>query len=144
MSTTYPVKEGRGLFGDREYRRSYALRILILDGIMSFIGLGLVLLVFTWARTPGDYEVTLHVTFGALICTLALFRAIMGYGDFWPEVVLFVLGFFVVMLPHWLSMQWDPRYANGHYVAGGIVMVFSVISALMTIIEMRGQRRVAK
>jgi hypothetical protein len=138
--TVTDVHDRRGLFGDREYRRSYAARILVLDGIMSLIGLGTVLLVFTWAKTPGDFQVTLHVTFGALIFTLGLFRAIMGYGDWWPEVVLFVLGLFVVLLPHWLSMAWDPKYANGHYVAGGIVMVFSVLSALMTMVEMRGRK----
>lgn len=143
MATDHPVPAASpvllpgmpGSYGSRHYRRAYSSIILVLDGITTLIGLGVLFLVFTWATTPGDYEVTLHVTFGALIATLGFFRAVMGYGDWWPEVPLFVLGLFVFLLPHWFSMGWDPRYTNAHLAAGGAVMAISVISAIITIIE---------
>mgnify|MGYP001545874413 FL=1 len=42
-----------GAYGSRHYRRGYSAIILVLDGISTLIGLGVTLLVFTWAWTPG-------------------------------------------------------------------------------------------
>ncbi len=141
MSEIHPSVTGHWHFGSRDYRRSYRATIMIIDGIMTITGLLVLGLVFTWAKTPGDYEVTLHVTFGALIATLSFFRASMGYGAAWPEFVLFVLGLFVFLLPTWIHMLWDGKYTTAHWTAGGIVMVLSVISAIITTLEVRRMRK---
>lgn len=123
------------------YRKSYVSVIMALNGVTALLGLALLGGVFFWAGTPGDYDVTLHVTFGALIATLGIFQVLLGWGDIWPEVLLFVFGLFAFLLPNWMHQTSNAPYATGHYVAGGVIMAFSVISALLTIVEVKKMRR---
>lgn len=118
-----------------EFSRGYVTMLMILDGVMTLIGLGVWAFPFADHFYPGGYNTMLHVTFGAMIATLAAFRVLLAYRSAWVEYVLFVLGFFVLMLPTWLHMRWDAAYNTGHMVAGAIVMVFALISAILTLMQ---------
>jgi hypothetical protein len=124
------------------FSRGYVVRIMALDMITTIIGLAVWLSPFAigYHRAmgefyPGGYDTMLHVTFGALITVLGAFRVMLAYRSFWVEIVLIPLGLFVLLLPKWMHMQWDPTYNTAHLVGGGVVIAVAVISGLMTIVE---------
>jgi hypothetical protein len=129
---------------DRAVSRGTVVGIMALDAITTIIGLAVWLAPFalgyhpaTREFYPGGYDTMLHVTFGALIATLGAFRVMLAYRSHWIEIVLFVLGLFVLLLPTWLHMRWDATYNTAHLVGGAVVMVVAVISGLMSVIENR-------
>ncbi len=119
------------------YTRGYVVRIMALDALSTIVGLAVWLAPFALGWYPGGFYTTLHVTFGALITTLAAFRVMLAYRSAWIEIVLFVLGLFVAMLPHWLHMEWNATYTTAHWVGGGVVRGVAGIGGLMTAVENR-------
>ena len=124
------------------FTRGYVVRIMALDTLSTIVGLAVWLAPFalgyhqaTGEFYRGGFDTTLHVTFGALITTLAAFRVMLAYRSAWVEIVLFVLGLFVCMLPHWLHMEWNATYSTAHWVGGGVVLGVAVIGWLMTALE---------
>ena len=124
------------------YTRGYVVRIMALDALSTIVGLAVWLAPFALGYTRatgefyrGGFDTMLHVAFGALITTLAGFRVTLAYRSAWIEIVLFVLGLFVCLLPHWLHMEWNATYATAHLVGGGVVMGVAVIGGLMTAVE---------
>ena len=105
---------------ETEFSRGYVVRIMALDTLSTIVGLAVWLAPFALGWYPGGFTTTLHVTFGALITTLAAFRVMLAYRSAWVEIVLFVLGLFVILLPHWLHMTWNATYATAHCVGGGV------------------------
>ncbi|MGN6366759.1 MAG: hypothetical protein ACTHN5_00580, partial [Phycisphaerae bacterium] len=107
---------------DRAVSRGHMVSIMALDTLSTIVGLAVWLSPFALGWYPGGYNTMLHVTFGALITTLAAFRVMLAYRSAWVEIVLFVLGLFVGLLPHWLHMECNATYTTAHWVGGGIVM----------------------
>jgi hypothetical protein len=127
---------------DRPVSRGHMVRIMALDTLSTIVGLAVWLAPFalgfnramgTFYR--GGYDTMLHVTFGALIATLAAFRVLLAYRSAWVEIVLFVLGLFVCLLPHWLHMEWNATYTTALWVGGGVVMGVALIGGIMTALE---------
>src|SRR4051812_32399775 len=59
-----------------EYPKSYATKIMALDAISFLIGVGLGASPFLRGILPGDIDTTVHVTLGALIAAMAVFRVL--------------------------------------------------------------------
>ena len=120
---------------DKAYPKSHVMMITGLNVISFLIGVMLVAGPFLKGELPGSFDTTVHAGLGALIATLAIFRAALGYGSIWIDVCLVVLGFLVLMLPtaKFMHMQWNTEYTMVHMVSGGIVMAVAVVSALATI-----------
>jgi len=118
---------------DKPYPKSHVMMITGLNVFSVLIGLLLVAGPFLKRELPGSFDTTVHVGVGALIATLAIFRAALGYGSIWIDICLVVLGFLTFMLPTFMHMRWNTEYTTVHMVAGGVVMAIAVVSALATI-----------
>jgi hypothetical protein len=118
---------------DKTYPRTHVLAIATLNMLSVVVGLGMLLGPFLKHYYPGSFETTVHVALGGLIFIVAIFRAALGYGAIWMDVVLAAMGLIVFMLPTTMHMRWNGSYTMAHWVAGGVVMAVAVISALMTI-----------
>jgi hypothetical protein len=123
-----------------EYPAGYMLRIKAVDGIIFLAGLSTLAIPALFNFYPGDIDTTVHVTLGALVAVCAVFRVLVAYGSAWLEVVLCVLGIFIFMLPRWMHMSYDPRYATVHLALGAVIAVLAIISGLMTFAQLRSQR----
>jgi hypothetical protein len=116
-----------------EYPKAHMTRVMGLDALIFIVGLATLVSPLLMGDYPADIDTTAHVALGALIAVLAVFRVLIAYGAVWIEVCLFFLGLIVLRMPAMTHMQWDPKYNTGHLVAGGAVMVLSVISAALTV-----------
>ena len=123
-----------------EYPRGHVIRIMALNLLVFLIGFMTLITPFLHGDYPGSLQTTDHVTLGALICILAIFRATLAYGSMWIDVCLFVLGFITFMMPTITSMHWDGHYTSTHMMHGGIIMVVAVISAILTVPHLPSRR----
>lgn len=124
-------------FAHSEYSRGHMTRITAVDALIFLIGLALLVGPFVMGMYPGDLDVTAHVTVGALIAILAIFRVLVAYGSLWIEVPIFFLGLIALRFPAIMHMEWNSQYSTGHLVAGGLVMALSILSALLTLPVMK-------
>ena len=60
------------------YPKSHIRRIMALDSLIALLGLTLLLSPFANHAFPGDIDTTAHVALGALIATIAIFRALLA------------------------------------------------------------------
>jgi hypothetical protein len=127
---------------DKSYPKSHVTLIMGLNMITVLIGLSLVAGPFAKGWYPGSFDTTVHVGLGSLIAALGIFRALLGYGSVWLDVVLVALGALVLGLPSFMHMQWNGGYTMAHLAAGAIVIGVAVISALMTVPVIRRMRTV--
>jgi hypothetical protein len=118
---------------DKPYPKSHVMMIGALNMLSVLIGLAMLAAPFAKGWYPGGFDTTVHVALGALIAAAALFRAALGYGSIWLDVVLAALGVLTLMLPKWQHMQWNAGYTTAHLVGGGIVAAVAVLSLLVTI-----------
>jgi hypothetical protein len=127
---------------DKPYPKSHVMMIMGLNIITFVIGLALMGAPFAKGWFPGDIDTTTHVGFGALIATLAIFRALLGYGSIWLDIVLIALGVFVFMLPKIMHKQYPEVAAyNFAHIAGGLIIVaVAVVSMLATLPVIRRMR----
>jgi hypothetical protein len=125
---------------NQSYPSGYVTRIKAIDSILFLAGLIVLAVPVLFHMYPGDIDVTVHVTLGALIAVPAIFRVLVAWGSAWLEVVIFVLGFFTLMLPKWMYMSYDGRYNTLHLAVGGVVMVLALISGIMSFAELRKHR----
>lgn len=118
---------------DKTYPKSHMMMIGGLNMLSVLVGLALFAAPFALRWYPGSVDTTVHVSIGALIATAALFRAALGYGSIWLDVVLVAFGVITFMLPKWMHMQWNAGYTTAHMIGGGIVVVVAVVSLIATI-----------
>jgi len=109
------------------------MKIMILDGLIFLGGLMCLATPVIHGMFPGDIDTTAHVALGALICVLAAFRVLLGYGAAWMEIPIFAFSLIAFMMPRIMHMQWEGHYNHGHMVVGGLMMVLSAISLLVTV-----------
>jgi len=123
----------------RQYPQSHITKVMVLDGLIFLCGLMALATPLIHGFYPADIETTSHVALGALICVLSVFRVLLAYGAAWMELPIFALGLIVFMMPRIMHMRWEEHYNHGHLIFGGAVMVLAVISALVTIPQIKNK-----
>jgi hypothetical protein len=118
---------------DKPYPKSHVMMIGALNMLSVLIGLALLVAPFAKGWFPGGFDTTVHVALGALVATAALFRAALGYGSTWLDVVLAALGVLVFLLPTTMHMRYHAGYSTAHMVGGGLVVVVAIVSLIATI-----------
>ena len=73
---------------------------------------------------------------------LSIFRATLAYGSIWIDVCLIAFGVIVLSMPTIMHMRWHGHYNTGHILHGGIIIVCSLISMILTIPVLRHRPRV--
>jgi hypothetical protein len=119
------------------YPKSHIRRIMALDSLIALLGLALLASPFANHAFPGDIDTTVHVALGALIATLAAFRALLAYGGLWLECLLFIGGLLAFLMPRIQHMQWNHRYNTAHLAIGGLIMLLALLSAAFTVPQLR-------
>ena len=125
------------------YPKSHIMKIKALDGIIFLVGMALAAGPFAMRTLPGSPETTSHVTLGALIALLSVFRVLLAYGSYWIEVCLLLLGLITFCMPIIRHMHWNAQYTTAHFAAGGIIMACALISALVTIPVIKTRTRIS-
>jgi hypothetical protein len=120
-----------------EYPPAYVLKIKALDTIIFLAGLAVLAAPIIFRFFPGDLDTTVHATFGAMITTCAVFRILVAYGSAWLEIVLCALGLLTFLLPKFMHMSHDNMYNTFHMLAGGIIILLSLVSAVFTFAHLR-------
>jgi hypothetical protein len=118
---------------DIEYPKSHVVKIMGLDMLIFLIGVLLAVGPFVERKFPGDFDTTVHIAVGALVAVLAIFRVLVGYGSIWIDVCLIAFGVITAALPKIQHMLWNQQYSVAHWVAGGVIIVFSLIAMMLTI-----------
>jgi hypothetical protein len=126
-----------------EYPAGYVNRIKAVDAIIFLAGLIVLAGPAIFGFYPGAIETTVHITLGALIATCAVFRVLVAWGSAWLEIVLCALGVLTFLLPKFMHLSYDPKYNTLLMVTGAVIIVFSLISALMTFGELKKHRQTA-
>jgi cytochrome b561 len=110
---------------------------MALDSLSALLGLVLLAAPFAQHAFPGDIDTTVHVTLGTLLTTLAAFRALLAYGGLWLEALLFIGGILTFLMPRIMHMQWHHPYNSAHLAIGTAIMLLSLLSAALTVPQLR-------
>jgi hypothetical protein len=123
-----------------EFPPSHILITKILDGILFLAGLFVLAIPAVHHFSPGDIDTSVHIALGSLIAICAIFRVLVAYGSAWLDIVLFVLGTLVFLLPHFMHMKYDPHYHTVHTILGALIMLLSALSAVFTFLQLSKSR----
>ena len=108
-------------------------RVAALAMLNVFIGLTMIALPFLQGVNPGNGLVTAHVTLGALLAALSLFRVLLAFRVIWLDGLCAFLGGLILWSPWPAHMVWNQRYLMEHVVAGGLVILFCVLCTALTL-----------
>ena len=113
--------------------KDFDLRIAFLAALNVLIGLATLAFPFLHGYGFSDGQTTTHVTLGALLTVLALFRLLLAYQYAWVDFLCAFLGLLILTLPWTTPNAWNPQYLTQHVAGGGAAVLFSLIGAVVTL-----------